>query len=51
MVQQQTTREIKIEKVLTHRCWRKYTAPLEGLHGEVKAEGRERGRMWGTGLY
>ena len=35
-------REIEIEKFITHRSWREYTALLEGLHGEVKTGCRER---------
>ena len=44
MVQQQTTREIKIEKFITHRSWRKYIACLKGLNEEIKAEYKERAR-------
>ena len=28
---------------MTHRCWRKYWASLEGPHREVKVEFRETG--------
>lgn len=37
MVQQKTAGKIEIEKFISHRAWRKYTAYLQGLHGEVKA--------------
>lgn len=35
------TRDIKMEKWITHRSWRKSVARLKGPHGEVSA-GRER---------
>lgn len=49
-VQTQTTREIEIEKFITHRSWRKYTACLEGPPREVKTgyrqgEGQDAGHM------
>lgn len=40
--QRQTTRDIEMEKLITHRSWRKSTARLKGPHGEVKAECRQR---------
>ena len=42
MVQQQTTRGFEIEKFISHRSWRKYTAHLEGPHEAVQAECPER---------
>ena len=54
MVQQQVTRESEIEKFITHRSWRKYTACLQGLYREIKAECRESqrtGRTCGTFPY
>ena len=33
---------IEIEKFIAHRSWRKYTAYVEGPHGEVKAGCRQR---------
>lgn len=41
MVSQKTTREIEIKKITTHRCWRKYTAPFDGLFEKVKAVNRQ----------
>ena len=42
MVQQQNTREIEIEKYITYKSWRKYTAYPERPDGKVKAECRHR---------
>ena len=41
MVQQKTTRETEIEKFISHRSWRKFTACLKGPHGDVKAGCRQ----------
>lgn len=41
-VQQKTRRETEIDKFITHRSWRKYTAGLEGPLGEVKGRCRQR---------
>lgn len=41
-IQQKTRRETEIDKFITHRSWRKYTAGLEGPLGEVKGGYRER---------
>jgi len=49
MVQQQNTRETEIEKLITFRSWKKYTAHLREPQGEVKAVCR--GRIWGTCVY
>lgn len=38
------TREIEIEKFITHRSWRKYTASLKGPPREVKAGYRQKQR-------
>ena len=38
-----STRETKVEKFITHRSWRKYTAGLQGPYGEIKAEYRDTG--------
>lgn len=43
-----STRDVKMEKWIIHRSWRKSMARLEGPHGEVSAE---RGRTWGARLY
>lgn len=60
-VQQETTREIGIETLMTHGSWRKYTAHHEGSHGQ--GTGREAepgaraiiggsicGGLWASGL-
>lgn len=39
------TRDINMEKWITHRSWRKSVARREGPHGEVSAD---RGRTWGA---
>ena len=44
-IQQKTTREIEIDKFITHRSWRKYTAGLEKSLEEVKGRCRQRGRQ------
>ena len=43
MVQQQTTREIEIEKFITHRSQKRYMGPLERPHREVKIKCKESG--------
>lgn len=42
LVQKQTPGENDIQRFMTHRTERRYFAPLQGPHGEVKAECRER---------
>ena len=44
--------EIEIGKFIADRSWRKFMVRFEGLHGEVKAGGRQRKRQdLGTCLY
>ena len=45
MFQQKTTREIEIEKFITRRSCRKYTASLKGPPREAKAGYRQRQRQ------
>lgn len=51
MVQQETTREIEIEKYITHRSQRKYLACLKEPQREVKVECRQRERETGPGAH
>ena len=46
MVQQKIKRECEIEKFSTFRTGRKYMICLEGPHGEVKAEYRQKEERW-----
>lgn len=39
-IQQQNTRQIEIE-FISHRSWRKYQAPPEEAHEEIKAKYRQ----------
>ena len=49
-IQQKTTREIEIDKFITHRSWRKYMASPVGATEEVRA-GHAEGQAEGTCLY
>lgn len=40
------TRDTAIEKLMTHRTWRKHRVYPKGPHREVKAECRGRDRTW-----
>lgn len=42
LAQQNTMREIEIEKFITHKSWRKYLAYIKVLHREVQAGCRQR---------
>ena len=50
MVQQQTTREIEIEKFITHMSWGKYIQAFRDHMGRSR-QSADRVRTWGTYLY